>query len=492
MIQFNPADLATLLPELFLLGATCAILLIDLFLKPGQRDVTHWLALAALAVTGFLVWRDAPGQGVSVAAFNGMFLRDGVATVLKVFVLLTTGLVFLYSRSYLRERRLYVGEFYLLLLFATLGMMLLVSAGNLVTVYLGLELLTLSSYALVALNRDSAISSEAAIKYFVLGALASGLLLYGMSMIYGATGTLDLAKIHAVADFSANSQHRTLLAFGLVFLVVGAAFKLGAAPFHMWLPDVYQGAPTAVTLFIGSASKLAAFGMTWRLLDGAMGSMHGQWTQMLAVLAVLSLAVGNVFAIAQSNLKRMLAYSTISHIGFLLLGFVNGSAEGYAAAMFYMISYALMATVAFGMIMLLARAGFEAEEIDDFKGLNQRNPWYAGMMAVAMFSLAGVPPLFGFFAKLMVLKAAIDAGQLWLAIVAIVFAIIGLYYYLRVVKVMYFDEPHDKAILPLPDDRMFRWTLSLNGLALLALGIAWGPLLDWCNRALSVGADIAR
>lgn len=492
MIQFNPADLATLLPELFLLGATCAILLIDLFLKPGQRDVTHWLSLVALAVTGFLVWRDAPGQGVAVAAFNGMFLRDGVATVLKVFVLLTTGLVFLYSRGYLRERKLYVGEFYLLLLFATLGMMLLVSAGSLVTVYLGLELLTLSSYALVALNRDSAISSEAAIKYFVLGALASGMLLYGMSMIYGATGTLDLAKIHAVADFSANSPHRTLLAFGLVFLVVGTAFKLGAAPFHMWLPDVYQGAPTAITLFIGSASKLAAFGMTWRLLDGAMGGMHGQWTQMLAVLAVLSLAVGNVFAIAQTNLKRMLAYSTISHIGFLLLGFVNGSAEGYAAAMFYMISYALMATVAFGMIMLLARAGFEAEEIDDFKGLNQRNPWYAGVMAIAMFSLAGVPPLFGFFAKLMVLKAAIDAGQLWLAIVAIVFAIIGLYYYLRVVKVMYFDEPHDKTALALPADRTFRWALSVNGLALLALGIAWGPLLDWCNRALAVGVDIAR
>ncbi|MGN6518447.1 MAG: NADH-quinone oxidoreductase subunit NuoN [Dokdonella sp.] len=488
MIQFNPADLATMLPELFLLGATCAILLIDLFLKPARRDVTHWLSLAALLATGVLVWRGAPVQGSGIAAFNGMFVRDGVATVLKVFVLLTTGLVFLYSRDYLRQRKLFVGEFYLLLLFATLGMMLLVSAGNLVTVYLGLELLTLSSYALVALNRDSAVSSEAAIKYFVLGALASGLLLYGMSMIYGATGTLDLAKIHAVADFSANSPHRVLLAFGLVFLVVGAAFKLGAAPFHMWLPDVYQGAPTAVTLFVGSASKLAAFGMTWRLLDGAMGGMHAHWTQMLGVLAVLSLAVGNVFAIAQTNLKRMLAYSTISHVGFLLLGFVNGSASGYAAAMFYMISYALMATVAFGMIMLLARAGFEAEEIDDFKGLNQRNPWYAGVMAIAMFSLAGVPPLFGFFAKLMVLKAVIDAGQMWLAIVAIVFAIVGLYYYLRVVKVMYFDAPHDAAALELPGDRGFRWALSLNGLALLALGVFWGPLLDWCNSALMVAA----
>jgi NADH-quinone oxidoreductase subunit N len=492
MTAFNINDLWTILPELFLLGATCAILLIDLFIKPSQRDITHWLSLAAVAMTGWLVCCCAPADGQGVSAFNGMFLRDGVATVLKVFVLLTTGLVFLYSRGYLRERKLFVGEFYLLLLFATLGMMLLVSAGNLVTIYLGLELLTLSSYALVALNRDSPVSSEAAIKYFVLGALASGLLLYGMSMIYGATGTLDLAKIHAVADFAGSSPHRTLLVFGLVFLVVGVAFKLGAAPFHMWLPDVYQGAPTAVTLFIGSASKLAAFGMTWRLLDGAMGGMHAHWTLMLSVLAVLSLAVGNIFAIAQTNLKRMLAYSTISHIGFLLLGFVNGSSAGYAAAMFYMISYSLMAAVAFGMIMLLARAGFEAEEIDDFKGLNQRNPWYAGIMAIAMFSLAGVPPLFGFFAKLMVLKSVIDAGQMWLAIVAIVFAIVGLYYYLRVVKVMYFDAPQDDAPLPLPPDRSFRWVLSLNGLALLVLGVAWGPLLDWCNRALLVGVDIAK
>ncbi|MFC4820529.1 NADH-quinone oxidoreductase subunit NuoN [Dokdonella ginsengisoli] len=488
MIQFNPADLVTLRPELFLLGATCAILLIDLFLKPAQRDVTHWLSLLALAATGALVCCGAPAPGQSVYAFNGMFVGDGVASVLKVFILLMTGLVFLYGRSYLRDRKLFVGEFYLLLLFATLGMMLLVSAGSLVTVYLGLELLTLSSYALVALNRDSSASSEAAIKYFVLGALASGLLLYGMSMIYGATGTLDLAKIHAVADFSANSPHRTLLAFGLVFLVVGIAFKLSAAPFHMWLPDVYQGAPTAVTAFIGSGSKLAAFGMAYRLLEGAMGGLQGQWTLMLAVLAVLSLAVGNLFAIAQSNLKRMLAYSTVSHIGFLLLGFVNGTASGYAAAMFYAIGYALMATVAFGMILLLARAGFEAEEIDDFKGLNQRNPWYAGIMAITMFSLAGVPPLFGFYPKLMVLKAAIDAGHLWLAIVAIVFAIIGLYYYLRVVKVMYFDEPADDAALTLPADRTFRWSLSLNGLALIALGIAWSPLLEWCSGAFATVA----
>ena len=482
MTSFNPNDLLTLLPELFLLGATLAILLIDLFLKPEQRDITHWLSVIALVATGALVWFGAPAQGVSVAAFNDMFLRDGMATVLKLFILLTTAMVFLYGRAYMRDRGLYVGEFYLLLLFATLGMMLLVSAGSLVTVFLGLELLTLSSYALVALNRDSSLSSEAAIKYFVLGALASGLILYGMSMIYGATVSLDLATIHASIG---NVSHPNLLAFGTVFLIAGIAFKFGAAPFHMWLPDVYHGAPTSITMFISSASKLAAFGMAYRLLEGAMGGMHEYWTVMLSLIAVLSLAIGNIVAIAQTNLKRMLAYSTISHIGFMLLGFVNGTAEGFAAAMFYMICYALMATAAFGIMMLLARAGFEAEEIDDFKGLNQRNPWYAGMMAISMFSLAGIPPLFGFFAKLMVLKVVIDAGQLWLAIVAIIFAIIGLFYYLRVVKVMYFDAPVDATLLALPQARSFRWVLSLNALALVAMGIAWGPLFDWCLRSFA-------
>jgi NADH-quinone oxidoreductase subunit N len=485
MIEFHAYDLATMLPELFLLGATCAILLIDLFLKPTQRDVTHWLSIGALAVTAVLVWHKRVPDGVSLSAFDDMFVLDGMATILKIFILVVTIAVCLYGRAYLRDRKLHVGEFYLLLLFACLGMMLLVSAGNLITVYLGLELLTLSQYALVALNRDSAASSEAAIKYFVLGALASGLLLYGMSMIYGATGTLDLAKIHVVVGDLVNSPHKTLLAFGLVFLIAGIAFKFGAAPFHMWIPDVYQGAPTAMVVFVGSAPKLAAFGMAYRLLEGAMGGMHEHWALMLGVLSALSLAIGNLFAIVQTNIKRLLGYSTISHIGFLLLGFVNGTPSGFAAALFYAISYALMATVAFGVILLLARAGFEAEEIDDFKGLNQRNPWYAGIMAIAMFSLAGVPPLFGFFAKLMVLKAAIDAGAMWLAIVAIVFAIIGLYYYLRVVKVMYFDEPAHDAPLDLPADLAFRWALSLNGLALLVLGVAWGPLLDWCTRAFT-------
>ncbi|HET9032584.1 MAG TPA: NADH-quinone oxidoreductase subunit NuoN [Dokdonella sp.] len=483
MIPFNPADLITILPELVLLGTTCAILLIDLFIKPSQRNITHWLSIAAIALTSFFVWRGAPELGQVVTAFNGMFKHDGISVVLKQFVLLTSGLSLFYARNYMRDRKLLIGEFYLLILFATIGMMLLVSAGSLITAYLGLELLALSSYALVALNRDSAISAEAAIKYFVLGALASGLLLYGMSMIYGATGTLDLV---AISGLIGQVEHPGWLAIGLVFIVSGVAFKLGAAPFHMWLPDVYHGAPTPVTVFIGSAPKIAAFGLLYRLLEDGLGPMSEHWTLMLAILSVFSLAVGNVFAIAQSNLKRLLAYSTISHIGFMLLGFVGASPAGYSAAMFYIISYTMTATVAFGIIALLARAGFECEEIDDFKGLNQRSPWYAGIMAISMFSLAGIPPLFGFFAKLLVLNAAIDAGFLWLAIVAIIFAIIGLYYYLRVVKVMYFDPAADDAPVPLPSDLPMRWVISLNGLALIVLGIAWGPLIDWCNRAFGV------
>jgi len=325
-------------------------------------------------------------------------------------------------------------------------------------------------------------------KYFVLGALASGLLLYGMSMVYGATGTLDLAAIHHGAKSAAlaTSAYPVLLAFGVVFIVVGIGFKFGAAPFHMWLPDVYQGSPTAVTMFIGSAPKIAAFGMAYRLLEGGLSGMEMHWSQMLAVLAALSLVVGNIVALVQTNLKRLLAYSTISHVGFLLLGLANGTSSGYAAAMFYSIAYAIMTTAAFGMILLLARAGFEAEEIDDFRGLNQRSPWYAFIMLLVMASLAGIPPLFGFFAKLLVLKAAVDAGMWWLAMVAIVFAIIGCYYYLRVIKVMYFDAPADKTALVLPKDMPLRWLLSINGVALLVLGLFWGPLIGWCYRAFGL------
>ena len=486
-MNFNLHDLALLAPEDFLLGATCAILFNDLFLKQSRRAVTHWLSIAALLGTLGLVLAD---HDPARLAFDGAYIHDAVAAVLKVFILGIVAVVFVFARRYLAERKLFIGEFYTLTLFSTLGMLLLVSAGNLVMVYLGLELFALSSYALVAIHRDSGVASEAAMKYFVLGALASGLLLYGMSMIYGATGTLDLAQIRQVGGVGVNglAQHPTLLAFGLVFVVVGIAFKFGAAPFHMWLPDVYEGSPTAVTIFIGSAPKLAAFGMAYRLLDSGLGSLAPHWSQMLAALAALSLIIGNLVAIAQTNIKRMLAYSTISHMGFLLLGLLNATPAGYAAAMFYAICYAIMTTAAFGVILLLSRAGFEAEMIDDFKGLNQRNPWYAFIMLLAMFSLAGVPPLFGFFAKLLVLKAAIDAGFLWLVIIAIVMAIVGCFYYLRVVKAMYFDAPADKSALPLPlpQDLPLRWVLSINGLALLVLGVLWGPLIGWCYRAFGL------
>jgi NADH-quinone oxidoreductase subunit N len=477
MPTFN--DILIMVPEFYLVAAACVLLLADAFLPASQRGPTiHWASIFVLVAGIYLVMAHQPDGAVT--AFNGMFIRDGMAEILKVFALLSTILVFIYARPYLSDRKLLVGEFYTLMIFAVIGVMLLVSAGNLIMIYLGLELLTLSSYALVALNRDSQLSSEAAIKYFVLGALASGMLLYGMSMVYGATGTLDLAQLR---DAIPHSTMPHLLVFGLIFMIIGVAFKLGAAPFHMWIPDVYQGAPTAVTVFIGSAPKLAAFGMAFRLLATGMGDMAHQWQMMLAVLAVLSLAIGNLVAIVQTNLKRLLAYSTISHMGYLLLGLVNAGPEGYAAAMFYAISYALMSTAAFGVILALSRAGFECEEIEDFKGLNQRSPWMAFLMMLCLFSLAGVPPLFGFFAKLLVLQAAIHAGMMWLAIVGAVFAIIGLYYYLHVVKVMYFDKPVEGSVVRLQPDFTLRLALSVNALVLLVLGVYWGPLLGWCKQA---------
>jgi len=476
----NLNDIMIMLPEFYLVAAACLLLLLDAWMKPEQRNVLHWVSILVLVVGIYLVVAGQPE--VTVTAFGGMFVRDATAEILKVFILLCTALIFVFSRPYMQDRKLFQGEFYTLMIFATIGAMLLVSAGNLVMVYLGLELMTLCSYGLVALNRDSRLSSEAAIKYFVLGALSSGMLLYGMSMVYGATGTLALAQLHGAVVQAGMSN---LMVFGLIFMIVGISFKLGVAPFHMWIPDVYQGAPTSVTIFVGSTSKLAAFGMAYRLLESGMGGMAHQWQLMLAVLAVASLAIGNLVAIVQTNLKRLLAYSTISHMGYLLLGLVNAGPEGYASAMFYAISYALMSTAAFGVILALARAGFECEEIDDFRGLNQRSPWMAFLMMLAMFSLAGVPPMFGFFAKLLVLQAAIHAGMMWLAIVGAVFAIIGLYYYLRVVKVMYFDKPAEGLEIRPQADGFLRTVLSLNALVLLALGLYWGPLLGWCRSAFA-------
>ena len=473
-------ELLPLIPELVLVGAAFALLMLDLFLKDSQRVITHVLSIAILALVGTLV-ATGVGVGEDTAVLNGMFVRDTMADVLKIVTCVVSAVALLFVWPYLRERGLYKGEVSVLVLFAVLGMMLLTSAGSLIMVYLGLELLALSSYALVAIDRDSRLASEAAMKYFVLGALASGLLLYGMSLVYGATGSLDLAAIRDAAPAVAQPM---LLLTGVVFMVAGISFKFGAAPFHMWLPDVYHGAPTPITLFIGSAPKLAAFAMVVRLLGFGAGPLAEYWQPMLAVLAALSLVVGNVIALMQTNLKRMLAFSTVSHIGFLLMGIAGGGAQGYAAALFYALAYAIMSTAAFGAIIALSRAGFEAENIEDFKGLNARNPWMAGLVLCIMASLAGIPPFLGFWTKLAVLGAAVNGGLLWLAILGVLCAVVGCFYYLRVIKVMYFDEPVGEA-MPRSNDRVLGLVLGVNALALLALGLAWNPIMVWCQQAFA-------
>jgi NADH-quinone oxidoreductase subunit N len=466
-------------PEIFLISAISVILVLDLFISDDKRVVTY--LLAQLALLGTIIILSTTTQSSVTLAFHDMFVDDFMADTLKIMCCFALSVLLVISRQYLLAHGLFSGEFFVLILFALLGMMVMISAHHFITLYLGLELLTLSSYALVALERDSARATEAAMKYFVLGALASGLLLYGMSMLYGATGTLDIAQV-AQAVRQGISGDKTVLVFGLVFVVAGLAFKLGAVPFHMWIPDVYHGAPTAVTLFIGSAPKIAAFAFFMRLLVSGLEPLVADWRDMLIILAVLSIAIGNVAAIAQTNLKRMLAYSTISHMGFLLLGILSGTHNGYGSAMFYVITYVLTTLGAFGMIMLLSRAGFEAENIEDFRGLNQRNSWYAILMLLIMLSLAGLPPMVGFFAKLAVLQAALQAGYVWLVVVAVMFSLIGAFYYLRVVKVMYFDAPTDVSLIQ-PESDM-RLMLSANGIAVLVLGIFSQPLLALCAYAI--------
>ncbi|HEY8519994.1 MAG TPA: NADH-quinone oxidoreductase subunit NuoN [Gammaproteobacteria bacterium] len=471
-------ELTIAAPEIFLTAAICVILLVDVFLKHEHRQVTYWLSIAALvgaAATSAYYQVDGP-----VLGFNGSFIADPAADVLKLFSYLIVAAVFLYSRDYLEENGLFKGEFFLLGLFGLLGIMVMISAHSLLTVYLGLELLSLSQYALVAFNRDSSVSSESAMKYFVLGAIASGTLLYGMSVLYGLTGTLDLAAL--AERFAAPGEANVPALLALAFVMVGVAFKFGAVPFHMWLPDVYHGAPTPVTLYLGSVSKVAAFALAWRLLVDALGPLQDAWGDMLIVLCVLSLVIGNVVAIAQPNLKRMLAYSTISHVGYIFMGFIAGTEEGIEAALFYTLTYVLMAAAAFGMIILLSRRGFDAEHLDDFKGLNARSPWFAFVMLMIMFSLAGVPPFVGFYAKLVVLGAVLDVGLTWLAALGVLFAVVGAFYYIRVVWYMYFAEPVDRAPLAVAGD--FRWVMSLNALALLVLGIFPGRLLDLCASVL--------
>jgi len=486
-------DLLVALPEILLLAGACALMLVDLFEKDEARRTSFFMAqcvlLACAAATLFVLLGTA---GQTVYAFHRLFVADMMSQLLKLAACGAVAAALLYSRQYLLDRGLLRGEYLTLLLFALLGMMVMMSANSFLSVYLGLELMSLCLYAMVALNRDSSASIEAAMKYFVLGALASGMLLYGMSMIYGATGTLTLTDVaRQLANLSRDSTQHTFLVFGLVFMVSGLAFKLGVVPFHMWIPDVYHGAPTAVTLVIGTAPKLAAFAMAMRLLVNGMLDLAHDWQQMLAILAVLSMAVGNITAIAQSNLKRMLAYSTIAHMGFMLLGLLSGvvggnwlnAADAYAAAMFYTLVYVLMSLGSFGVLVFLSHKGFECENLDDLKGLNRRNPWYAFIVLLLMFSLAGVPPTVGFYAKLVVLSAAVNAGQIWLAVVAVLFSLIGAYYYLRIVKLMYFDEPRDEAPFA-GQSQGTRVLLTANSLALLALGILPQPLMSLCFVAI--------
>jgi len=472
------AELGPIVPELVVVLGAFALLMLDLFIDPRRRVITHVLAVATLLAAAALIAFGVGGQGSTLA---DMFVRDTGADVLKVVGLVVAAIALGYAWTYLRERDLYQGEIPVLFLFTAAGMMLLVSANNLTMVYVGLELLALCSYALVACDRDNKLASEAAMKYFVLGALASGMLLFGMSLVYGAAGTLSLPGIHdAIGGLS--GEGRVLMLTGMVFLIVGIAFKFGAAPFHMWLPDTYHGAPTPIVAFISSVPKLAAFGMTWRLLEVGLSPLHDQAQVLLSILAALSLVVGNLFAIAQTNLKRMLAYSTISHVGFLFLGLAGGGQTGYASAMFYVVSYAVMSAASFGAIVMLSRNGFEAEEIEDFKGLNQRSPWMAGLVLCIMASLAGVPPFLGFWAKLAVLQGALQGDLLWLAVVAIVFAVIGAFYYLRVIKVMYFDAPENAQLVQRPGTPI-RTVFALNVLALLVVVPFFSPLMTWCQQA---------
>jgi NADH-quinone oxidoreductase subunit N len=481
MIFIQP-NLLPALPEIIMLVMTCLVLVVDLFITQEKRWISLLLSVLTLVLTAFAVIAVAPAD--SISSFGGSFVLDQLAVTLKIATCIVVILVFVYSRDYLSDHDIFKGEYYVLGLFAVLGMMIMISAHSFLLIYLGLELLSLSLYAMIAFNRNSLSASESAMKYFVLGAMASGLLLYGISIFYGITGTLDLNQLAQVVSAKIE-QYPVPLAFALTFIVVGLAFKLGAVPFHMWLPDVYQGSPTSVTLFIGTAPKIAGFAMTMRLLVDGLGDLQVDWSQMLIALSVLSLAIGNIIAIAQTNFKRMLAYSTISHVGFILLGILSGTANGFASAMFYTITYAITSSVAFGVLLLLNRKGTEAENITDLSGLNDSNPWQAAMLAIAMFSMAGVPPTVGFYAKLSVLQSIIQIDLIWLAVFAVLFSVIGLFYYLRIIKVMYFDKPLEDQLTTIQQAIDVKILLSANGLSLLGLGIFPSALMGYCILAFS-------
>lgn len=466
-------------PEITLLTLICVVLVADLFVKDEQRMVTFWITIASLAITAWSILATAP-DGRTVL-FDGSYVSDAFSQVLKLGVVGMVAVGFLYARDYLVQQGLVKGEYYVLGLFGLLGMLIMISANSLLTMYLGLETLSLSLYALVAFDRNNATSAESAMKYFVLGAIASGSLLYGISWVYGLTGSLKFDEIAlAVQNPDVNGMP---LWFGIAFMIVGIAFKFGAVPFHMWLPDVYQGSRTPVALYIASAPKLAALALIMRILVDGLGDLHAVWQGMIMVLAVLSLLIGNIVAIAQTNIKRMLGYSAIAHVGFILLAIFTGTEQGYAAALFYTLTYVVMAAGAFGMVILLSRQGFEAEDLVDFKGLNARSPWFALMMLFFMFGMAGVPPWVGFFAKLNVIAAVLDAGFPALAVLMVLASVIGAYYYLRVIWYMYFDKAEDRSVFQAGADT--RVVLSLNGIAVLALGLLPGSLMALCISVIA-------
>jgi NADH-quinone oxidoreductase subunit N len=478
--MFGWSELSPVLPELIILATACTVLILGLFSTSEKGGLLVLVSIvgvvfAAIATAKFHMGDHELTRRV---LFNGNFVRDYMGDILKIAVYFIMLFVFIYSKQYLRNKSIFKGEFYALMLFGLLGIMIMISGYNYITLYLGLELLALSSYALVAYDRNNDRSNESAMKYFILGAIASGMLLYGMSMIYGATGTL---QIDLISGAIANTQNTMLVSLGLVFIMVGVAFKLGAAPFHMWVPDVYHGAPTATTLFISSAPKIAAFALAIRILAQSLDGMIDNWQHIIAVLAMLSIIVGNLFALQQDNIKRLFAYSTISHIGFMLLGFLGGE-NGYSASMFYIITYALMSVAGFGMIIILSCKGFEAEKISDFKGLNQRNGWFAFMMLLIIASMAGFPPLVGFISKLVVLKAVVDQGYYVLAGVAVVFAVIGSFYYLKIIKTMYFDESDSDQEITAGFD--VKSILSFNALLQLGLLLFIPSILSYCVKAI--------
>jgi NADH-quinone oxidoreductase subunit N len=472
------ADVLPAAAEIFIASVACVLLLVEAAFGARARNVSFLLAIAALAGAAWVTSAVAiPDRAVIL---GGHFVADPMGTVLKLFAYGAAAVTLLYSRDYLERRELLKGEYLVLALFAVLGIQVIISAGSLLTLYLGIEIMSLSLYAMIAFDREDGVAAESAMKYFVLGAIASGALLYGISILYGMTGSFLLDGI--AASVSRSDAPAVGLLFGLAFIVVGVAFKFGAVPFHMWLPDVYHGAPTPVTLFVGSAPKIASFALAMRVLAEGLGGVADAWQDMLVVVATLSMIVGNVVAIAQTNIKRMLAYSTISHVGFILLGVLAVSAGGYRAAMFYTLTYVIMTTGAFGVVLWLTRKGFEADALDDYKGLNRRNPWFAFVMLLVMFGLAGVPPTVGFWAKLQVIAAVVDVGLTWLAALAVLMSVVGAYYYLRIVKLMYFDEPTTTG--PVEAKIAVRVMLSLNGLAILVLGLYPGMLLRVCELVI--------